>query len=535
MSGNREVKRCTFSWKGLIIPFLFALFNNSYSQTTWERLYGLPNRGERTYAVTRTYDNGFLYGILVQGSVPNHYGSWLLKTDINGFPIWSKYFFINDFSFIITNIDEDDSGDIIITGDTREFDQAGDPMIMRLNSCGEKIWCKYMHFPQSNFGWRVKHLADGNYILLTKRASNTWMEEWIQLWKIDTLGNYLFCKQIVPTYIYPNLLGPTPSDLYLTLDNGFLLPGLCYFPEDTTNPQGVSVLQHLLIKTDSTGNEEWIIPDTLNNDHIGALNSSVELNGSFYMVGFTRELSPVWHPYLGKYNQLGHLAYERIIHPDTLFSILLGIIEDNNLFYQDGQCFYDTSEEFTGVFKTDTLGNLLLSMQNQNGSPRVGAFINSIDNKYLIGGHAPYDYTSFSQLDAWAMKVNENLEYDSLYSFPFVYDSLCPFPIITDTVDCECDLITGYGEPVPVAERFRVEIYPNPATEKVQIRLNDLTGQEYRELKKVILFDLFGRRVMEKDFVKETEVKTGKLNSGIYLVMVEKDGEVLARGKLVVF
>jgi hypothetical protein len=133
------------------------------------------------------------------------------------------------------------------------------------------------------------------------------------------------------------------------------------------------------------------------------------------------------------------------------------------------------------------------------------------------------------------MKVNENLEYDSLYSFPFVYDSLCPFPIPTDTVDCDCDLITGYGEPVPVAERYRVEIYPNPATEKVQIRLNDLVGNENREWKKVILFDLFGRRVMEKDFVTETSLEAGRLNAGIYLVVAEQDGLVLARGKLVVF
>jgi signal recognition particle GTPase len=115
-----------------------------------------------------------------------------------------------------------------------------------------------------------------------------------------------------------------------------------------------------------------------------------------------------------------------------------------------------------------------------------------------------------------------------------VYDSLCPFPIPTDTVDCDCDLITGYGEPVPVAERFRVEIYPNPATEKMQIRLNDLTGQENRELKKVILFDLFGRIMLEKDFMKETNVGTESLNAGIYLVVVEQSGEVLARGKLVV-
>jgi hypothetical protein len=53
-------------------------------------------------------------------------------------------------------------------------------------------------------------------------------------------------------------------------------------------------------------------------------------------------------------------------------------------------------------------------------------------------------------------------------------------------------------------------------------------------LKKVILFDLFGRRVMEKDFMTETSLEAGRLNAGIYLVVAEQDGLVLARGKLVV-
>jgi hypothetical protein len=515
---------------------MLFFIQQSMSQSTWNRYYGIPDRGEMTYSVTKTYDNGLLYGILIQGQNVNQYGTWILKTSINGTPLWSKYYIDPNFTFSANFIDVNPSGDIIVTGNTCEFDPAGDPVIMRLNSCGEKIWCKYIHFPQSNFGRQVKHKPDGNYILQTARASNTWMEEWIQLWEIDTSGNYLFWKQIIPTYNFPFILGPSIYDLLITEDKGYLLSGHCYFPDDTTNPQGLSTLQHLLIITDSMGNEEWVIPDTLNINHIGSLNSSVELNESYYMVGFTRELEPVWHPYLGRYSRAGQLLYEHSMHPDTLFTIILNLLENNNIFYQEGQCFYaNDMDEFTGVFKTDTLGIIIKSMLNKNGSPGLDGFTNSIDNKYLISGYAPYDYTSFTQLDAWAMKVNENLEYDSLYSFPFVYDSLCPFPIPTDTVDCDCDLITGYGEPVPVAERYRVEIYPNPATEKVQIRLNDLTGQEKMELKKVILFDLFGRRVMEKDFMTETSLETGRLNAGIYLVVVEQSGEVLARGKLVVF
>jgi len=278
-----------------------------------------------------------------------------------------------------------------------------------------------------------------------------------------------------------------------------------------------------------------MIPDTLNLDHTGILNSAIERGPSYYVAGFTREETPVWHPYLGRYSHAGQLLYDYTMHPDTLFTIIFGLREENDFFYQEGQCFYSNDmDEFTGVFKTDTLGIIISSIQNKNGSPGLDGFTNSIDNKYLISGYAPYDYTSFPQLDAWAMKVNENLEYDSLYNFPFVYDSLCPYPILTDTVDCDCDLITGYGEPVRVEERYRLEIYPNPAAERVQVRLKGITGATGKEVKKLVLYDLYGRKILDKDFMKEGSLDVGEMNPGIYVVVVEQKGTILAREKLVV-
>jgi len=522
-------------WKGANLLLLFFLFvNNQFSQTTWERLYGLPNRGEMGSSVNETYDNGYLYGIQVQGQSSNQIGTWILKTDINGIPIWSKFFFNANYAFIADIVDVGRQGDIILTGSTYEMDPSGDLVIMRLNSCGEKLWCKYLYYPKSNYGRQIKYKSDGNIVLLSIRASNYWLQEWIQLWDIDTLGNIFFCKQIIPTYNYPFLLYPFTYNLLITEDKGYLLSGFCYFPEDTTNPQGLAWLQHLLIKTDSLGNEEWIIPDTLNMNHKGILNSALELHPSFYVAGFSRN-GGIFHPYLGKYTNAGQLSYEHTMHPDTLFTIIFGLREENNFFYQEGQCFYSTDpDEFTGVFKTDTMGIIITSMQNKNGSPGLDGFTNSIDNKYLISGYAPYDYTAFTQLDAWAMKVNENLEYDSLYNFPFIYDSLCPYPISTDTVDCDCDLITGYGEPVREQERYRLHLYPNPADEQVQVKLTDLAGSREKQHNTVVLYDLFGRKVKEKGFEKETVVETGKLNAGVYLVVVEQDRWILVREKLVV-
>ena len=522
--------------KLVIICFLFT--SGSSSQTTWERTYGIPNRWEDCYSVISTYDHGFIYAnnFLAEYSSGNYrYCTWLLKTDINGFPLWSKYFYNPSYTFGIFYLAEDPNGNIIATGQTNEVSLAGDSFIMLLNSCGEKIWCKRLHYMNMNYGFKVKVDSFGNYILFTRFASTNGLIERNQLWKFDTLGDILWNAQIVPEYDYPEIDDPTGYDFICISGGGFLFSGYAYM-QDTTVPQQWWRLQHLLVKTDSLGNELWVKPDSLNLEKVGAICAVSEYNDNFYSVGYFKDLIPRYLPYFAKVAQNGEILVESILHPDTLYSILIGLQRIDSSFFHSAQCFYDTSyDEFTGIFRTDTNGLLSGYKLNYSGHPHLGASTGSLNNKFLVAGYAPYNYSNPLDVDAWAMKVNENLEYDSLYSFPFVYESLCPFPIPTDTVDCDCDLITGYGEPVPVAERFRVEIYPNPATEKVQIRLNDLTGQEKMELKKVILFDLFGRRVMGKDFVKETEVETGKLNSGIYLVMVEKDGEVLARGKLVVF
>jgi len=523
----------------LVLLLFFLLINTTYSQTNWERTYGIQDRWENCYNVITSYDNGFLLAInYLANNNPwdPQYCTWLLKTDINGFPLWSKYFYNPVYTFEFADLDIDANGNIILTGISCEVSSSGDSFIMLLNSCGEKVWCKRLNFNYGNYGWRVKTENSQDYILYTVRASNMGMGfvERNQLWKFDSVGNILFCAQIVPGYDYPYMDSPFFYDLTCTTDNGYLLSGFCYL-QDTTVPQQWWRLQHLLVKTDSVGNEIWVRPDTLNLEYVGGLCAVTESNNNYYTAGYKKDLIPRYQPYFAKVNTNGEIVFENILHPDTLHSILVGLQKVGNSFVQSGQCFYSPSDpEFMGIFKTDTLGNLTNHRLNFTGFPMIGALTLSIDNKILASGYAPYDYVNFNDVDAWAMKVNENLEYDTLYSFPFVYDSLCPFPIPTDTIDCDCDLITGYGEPVKEEERYRLHIYPNPADEQVKVRLNDVTGANDLKRKKVIMYDLFGRKVLEKRFEKEAYLDVGEKPPGIYVLVVELEGVVIAREKLIV-
>ena len=223
--------------KRILLLFFLLLMINSFPQSTWERFYGLPGRGEMTYSLISAYDYGFIYAILVYYQNSNKYGTWILKTDINGIPLWSKFLFSLNYSFNINNISEDMYGNIFITGKTCELDPSGDVMIMKLNFCGEKIWCKYMHFPQINYGWRVRYVSEDTIILLTRYASNDYLNERNQLWWLDSSGNILNTIQLVSHHNHPYIDGAGIYDVLITGDKGYLFPGMCYFPLDTNNLQ----------------------------------------------------------------------------------------------------------------------------------------------------------------------------------------------------------------------------------------------------------------------------------------------------------
>ena len=64
----------------------------------------------------------------------------------------------------------------------------------------------------------------------------------------------------------------------------------------------------------------------------------------------------------------------------------------------------------------------------------------TFDNKIVFVVTSPY--TNAATWDILMYKLNSDLEWDSVYTQPFVYDYLCPDPIVSDTIPMDCDIIT---------------------------------------------------------------------------------------------
>jgi len=151
----------------------------------------------------------------------------------------------------------------------------------------------------------------------------------------------------------------------------------------------------------------------------------------------------------------------------------------------------------------------------------------------------------------YAVKVNYDLEYDSIYTQPLTYDSLCPYPIIFTTIDPDCDNVyVGIEEPFQHPETTRLRIYPNPAYERITIELpkyliiSNTTGRIpsttiYHQWGSVILeaYDLFGRKVFKKEIIRaESEVEQDVSNwqAGMYVLRLVYQSNVVADEKVVI-
>ena len=73
---------------------------------------------------------------------------------------------------------------------------------------------------------------------------------------------------------------------------------------------------------------------------------------------------------------------------------------------------------------------------------------------------------------AYLVKLRNDLTFDSIYNQPITYDSLCPHPIASDTVSLsDCSTVTSIYDPKKDPEKAALQIFPNPAQEKVTIQL----------------------------------------------------------------
>ena len=525
----------------ILIFFVFVSFN-LYSQG-WMKIYP-DSMDTEIHTVREHYDKGYVFsGERYEGW--SYYG-FLMKTDVNGEVLWKKSYGLplkmNQFFSSRVTLD----GGLILTGSTNNLSTTcTDPLLIKLNGCGEKEWCKIYNAQGCN-SWTkdVDLVDDSGYLMLLDRWKSG-QEEMIWLFRLDNLGEVIWA-QVYATD--PGWNSELSHSILKTTDNCFVITGETYYP-DPTYPNK-KIIKIILIKVNIDGENIFEVPwGTDNGVYSDGRLSTIDSKNNIYTAGRrARTMEPYGDsPCLFKTSVSGEPVFYRDLKP---FSSL-GISSTINWFKDStlalcSQWRDSLSTDTTGVFKTDSLGTLLNQITFSDNYGIYGSSI-TYNNRLILGGTG---YASGNFFGV-AIKLTSDLEYDSVYTTPFTYDSLCPHPIVSDTIpldDCEV-VVVGIDDPGQHPEKTKLHVYPNPASQVITVEMpqyliktsggSGITATTYYHQWKSVrldVFDLFGKLMYSQDIPGKTEKTELDISSwpvGMYIARIVFMNEVTGTVKFV--
>jgi hypothetical protein len=211
----------------------------------WNNAFGGDDDDEG-YSVQQTSDGGYVVSGLTKSFGAGAMDVYLIKTDSLGNLQWTKTFGgTNDeegYSVLQTN-----DGGYIIAGVTSSFSSGGrDLFLIKTDASGNLSWQKNLGGLSSDGAWEIQHTSDGGFIIVGWTFShgpgflgNAWLV------KTDSLGNEQWNKAFGGTDV------DRGYSVQQTTDGGYILTGY-------TDSFGAGLYNMLLIKTDNSGNQQWM-------------------------------------------------------------------------------------------------------------------------------------------------------------------------------------------------------------------------------------------------------------------------------------
>ena len=177
-----------------------------YSQK-WDNTFGTTNYKEGCADVLECYDKGYL----ISGWYQQLGGNWIIKTDINGNLLWDKIIIHDEYEVGDGAIAQNSSGEFATV---RCFNfPNGDqwPSVIKLDSCGNKLWCRVYIDDEYNSGCMqdVILFDNGDVLALGKLFSLENYNERIFLYYIDKNGTLVWRESYASKEDHPLVLERT--------------------------------------------------------------------------------------------------------------------------------------------------------------------------------------------------------------------------------------------------------------------------------------------------------------------------------------
>jgi Secretion system C-terminal sorting domain len=521
-----------------IIQFILLFFlSQGLKAQDWPKIFG-DNLNVVSFNVFETYDHGFLIVGNFQDA-DRAINGWLIKTDINGEVLWHKKTG-DELWYPLINVEQDSDGNFFLIGNSYEVDNYGDAMIIKLNPCGEQLWCRVFHFPQDvEYGQDIKVLPDKNIIALIPYYGADLQNERTWLFKLNPEGEIIWQK--VYAQNDPKIFGDDGHEIILSSASDILISGSCYYPNPgQTNP---GWLRPLWINVDQDGNELWELPWGIDEYFYGqSVNTTEGRYGNFYSAGRHTEYidkNEVDRPALLKFTSKGkQLYYKNIVENSKLgIATTIDFLNDSTLVV-GACCCMDLDTFYENCYLLDTLGNIIMEKRLITSASTIRGADVTHDGKIIMTG----GFNLGGNMDIYLWKMNSNLEFDSIYTAQYNYDSLCPYQISSDTIDCNCTIVNVEEIIKQSNEELLAWVFPNPASEKFTLRLSEtyLSGfnpNTNEDELLLVVFDFYGRKMHEFNLAKNAKLFTVNAEhwqKGLYLLQLRTAKRIVMEQKLIV-
>lgn len=268
-------------------------------------------------------------------------------------------------------------GGYITVGYTSSYGAGGsDVYLCKMNAGGIKQWTRTFGGSGSERGYSVQQTTDGGYII----AGYTWSfgagEGDVYLIKTDASGN----EQWSNTYGASGEEGG--YGVQQTLDGGYIIVGY-------TESFGASIWDVYLIKTDSSGNEQWSRTYSGSYSDYGRCVQQTR-DGGYIIAGYTYfSVASGWNMYLIKTDDSGNQEWSQSFGGsggDLAYSVQQ--TEDGGYIIAGYTSSYGAGEHDVYVIKT-TLSGVIEWTQTYGGSSDEVAYCaeQTDDGGYIIAGN----------------------------------------------------------------------------------------------------------------------------------------------------
>jgi hypothetical protein len=527
-----------------ILIFLFC--QCSYSQS-WVRIYG-DTLNTYCYQVKEHYDKGFLF-VGYQTDDIGWGSGWIMKTDINGYERWHKWYGSPTSHSPLFSMDRTPDGGMVMIGQTSLQSNWWSAHVIKINACGETEWCRIYSTPQRQvYGLDIQSVPGGGSIAMV----GNWGYDFTKiLWllRLDDNGDIVWQQAYATDPLFYDGEG---YQLFRTADTNFIITGEVNSPDSgQSNPYRQ---RPLIIKARPDGTTVFELAwGTALGFKGSGLASVDDLKHNIYSGGqLTRSASPYGQgPCLIKTSGMG----KPLFYHDMTDTSAIGGVTTINWFLDStlvlGMIYkrngLDTNF-ILGAMKTDSFGNEIKFKQLL---PEANKHINdaevTFNNKILMVNTE----WVISKLQVYAFKLNSDLEYDSIYTRNFNYDSLCPHPIISDTVSMEnCHkVVVGLDDARQSPEKTKLRVYPNPAGDQVTVEMPQYLVKQNQgsgitatttyfqwDRTRLDMLNINGKLMFTQEIPKQqttVQINTSSWPAGMYLARIVFMNEVVGEAKIV--